>query len=129
LSFFLFGLDQTGREGSDVFFAERIFDADTLGLASFGGLFDRRTDVVVRRVGLSGFRCGLGFGAGVGEEPAGESAGRTARHVRTCGQATGLRRGAARHRFVDFRLRFVQLGLYDGSHRSGCRGLVAIFCE
>src|SRR5271154_3080709 len=82
------------------------------------------------------FRGGFGFRAGVGEEPARESAGEAARNIGAtraacgarCGNGSAYVAGWAGCFLFDFALWFVIFRLNSGRRRSG-RRLGAIFCE
>jgi hypothetical protein len=120
-SFFVLGFDKIGGQGGDLIFIQLAVIANGLGVAfqSLRGLDSSvfQEGSIRLRVNL---RCGHGFrfGAGIGEKPAGKSAGEAAGNsTRASGRNNAC--GAQRN-FVGFGLLFANFVFLDRSgHRRG----------
>lgn len=141
--FFVLGLDEIGGQSVDLIVAEVIGGRRSCGMSSRIRQFERRRSMprgigAVRGYGcvfgytgvfFGGDRGGFGFRSGIGQEPAGKSAGETARSTAATGSRCGQRGGGTRRDGFDFRLRFDRIVFNDRRRRRRGCGLVAVFCE
>jgi hypothetical protein len=87
------------------------------------GRIIRDTDIFI-----GGDGSGLGFGAGVGEQPTGKAAGEATRNAcATWARCRSDVARCARHWFLDFGLRLVRFRLNNWGSLSGGERLSAIF--
>ena len=144
-SFLVLGFRQFERERCSLLIVQFAFIARASGIGSRGyGQFERRSFVPRRICTVSGKGSvlgyadifvggngsGFGFGASIGEQPAGKSPGEAARH-RAASRSGGRNRadgqitGRARSGVFEIRLRLVNFGLDDWRRRRS-RGLATI---